>query len=205
MNPGGTLAETPASNPGTTSASQPTYAQQQAAQLQTVWDATTQSFQTGNPNPMIDAGQNAAVNDADRFEQRLGIGDSPISATLHADRSIHRAVNKAASTVICTELQRNGDASAYDLTIEYRFVAKLPAFIVRGYRIWAVPYVDQMRKHPALYAATVPLAKAFMQESAAVLGLRPHSLLGAAVILVGLPICALIGAVSLPLLQPCEV
>ena len=185
----------------------PTLAAQQIAQAQGVWDATTQSFRTGNPNPMIDAAQSAAINDATRFEDRFGIShDNPINDTLNADQSIHNAANKiGGGTVICTEVVRRGDATSYDLAIEYRFVEKFPSFVVRGYRIWAIPYVALMQKSELVYKLTRPLAKAFMQESAALLGLRKHSFLGAAIILVGTPICAVIGAISLPLLTPCEV
>lgn len=186
--------------------SAPNLSQQQAAQGGAIWDAQTQTWRTANPNPVIDAAQNATINDATRFEDKLGLHSSPVSTTLRTDRTVHQAANNLASgnTVICTELMRRGDASMYDLVIEYRFVDKIPAFIVRGYRIWAIPYVAQMRKSSALYDATRPFAEAFIKESAAILGLRPHSILGMAVIGIGLPICAVIGAASLLLLKPCE-
>lgn len=150
----------------------------------------------------IVAPTNQLIAGATQFEDRLGIThDNPTQDLLSADRDARRRMG---STVICTEVVRRGDATQYDLTIEYRFVEKLPHFVVRGYRVWALPYVSLMRKSELVYKLTRPLARAFMQESAALLGLRKHSLLGAAVILVGTPFCAVIGAISLPLLTPCE-
>lgn len=102
-------------------------------------------------------------------------------------------------TVICTEIVRQGSATQYDLEIEYRFAKHLPECVLRGYRLWAVPYVSLMRKSPLVSRITKPFAKAFMQESAALLGLRKHSMLGGLILLVGLPVCAVLGVSLLAL------
>ena len=122
----------PSPVPGSTPTSGSSLAQQQLDQAGRIWDAQKQSWRTGDPNIMIGAVQDAMVNDANRFERKLGIPASPVSATFRIDRGIHRALNQvtprpvspatvvkklSGGTVICTELARRGDATPYDLAL----------------------------------------------------------------------------------------
>lgn len=97
-------------------------------------------------------------------------------------------------TVICTEFVNTKKISLDDYLHEKRFIDALPWRVINGYRYMAVPYVFWMRKHPKAEERTLRLTRAFVREAIALsYRKQSHSLLGLAIMAVGIPLCAVVG------------
>lgn len=97
--------------------------------------------------------------------------------------------------VICTHFFRRGmfERDLWRADLEFTFQNLSPK-TVRGYHVWAIPYVRLMRRSKLAEAIMYPLAKARAVELAHQMGKREKgSFFGKIVRLVGEPICFAIG------------
>lgn len=104
--------------------------------------------------------------------------------------------NTAATRVICSELHAQGrlDTGLYKLDVAFTKRYLSPPTLVRGYHLWAVPFVKLMRKHIWLSNLVQPIAEWRAEEIAYLIGeRRKGNLKGMVVRIVGEPICYLLG------------
>jgi hypothetical protein len=95
---------------------------------------------------------------------------------------------KSGGTVICTELLRQGLVSEELVDLEHKYHFDWDVYW--GYRIWADPVVEGMKKSKLLTLFMSVLGRAFLQEVAhRVEPGRKRDLLGSLIIKVGSPIC----------------
>ncbi len=99
------------------------------------------------------------------------------------------------TTLICTELHRQGLLTTADLRLSHEDALKrLTAAHRRGYHFWAVGIVRTMRKSPRTTRAFRRLAQARVDEIAARNGDTSRAnLLGKLLIAIGEPTCLLVG------------
>lgn len=102
---------------------------------------------------------------------------------------------KSGGSVICTELKRLGIMSAE--LYEYAHLSRpVHPVILNGYHLWAVPYVEAMRKWRLPRVIAAPLAMAWATQRAhkmAPAKFTKGSLLGSVVHVVGGSLCFAIG------------
>ncbi|CAK0748547.1 hypothetical protein CCP3SC15_1560007 [Gammaproteobacteria bacterium] len=102
---------------------------------------------------------------------------------------------KSGGSVICTELKRLGIMSAE--LYEYAHLSRpVHPIILNGYHLWAVPYVEAMRKWRLPRVIAAPLAMAWATQRAhkmAPAKFAKGSLLGSVVHVVGGSLCFAIG------------
>ena len=99
------------------------------------------------------------------------------------------------SRVICTELMRQGMLDKAIWRADLLFTRKhLSPATVRGYHLWAIPYVRLMRRSPWAQNLIRPLATWRAEELAFQMGVRPRcNWKGKFLRWVGEPICFAIG------------
>ncbi len=105
-----------------------------------------------------------------------GIGgpyQGAITAAASVVGGVHAAVTSSScsSRVICTHFYRKGmlDQSVWRADMAFTFKNLSPT-TVRGYHVWAIPYVRLMRKSPLAEKLMFPIAKYRAQELAYQMG-----------------------------------
>lgn len=107
----------------------------------------------------------------------------------------HYGSSASASRIICTYFYRKGllDKAVWRADVEFTLKNASPTAI-RGYHVWAIPYIRWMRRSTLAEKLILPLAKWRAQELAYQMGVVSRgSWRGKLVRLVGEPICWLIG------------
>lgn len=101
----------------------------------------------------------------------------------------------AAARVICTELHAQGLMCTALYRLDVDFTKRcLSQTTIRGYHLWAIPLVKQMRKKKWLTQLIQPLATGRAEEIAYLMGERDTgNLLGKIIRTMGEPICYLLG------------
>jgi hypothetical protein len=100
-----------------------------------------------------------------------------------------KSKTKKKTSVICTELTRQGKLPPALYSLGHAHFLKLHPQTVAGYRVWADKVVPLMRKSRALSNFLAPIALARYR----MIVLQEFSILGAATIYLGQPICFVIG------------
>lgn len=102
---------------------------------------------------------------------------------------------KGKGRVICTHFLRTGKLSRTLWKLDVRFTAEhLSPSVVRGYQLWAIPYVRLMRRHQWAEAIMLPFALCRAEEVAFQMGeAETPNYAGKCVRLVGEPLCWLLG------------
>lgn len=100
-----------------------------------------------------------------------------------------KSKTKKKMSVICTELARQGKLPPALYSLGYSHFLKLHPQTVAGYRVWADKVVPMMRKSRRLSNFLAPIAIARYR----LVVLQEFSILGAATIYLGQPICFVIG------------
>jgi len=102
------------------------------------------------------------------------------------------------SRVICTHFMRKGLMDPALWRADIAFTRQhLPAAMVRGYHLWAIPYVRLMRRSPWAEKLMLPLALWRAEEIAFRMGLREKgNWKGKLLRWTGEPVCWLIGKVT---------
>lgn len=100
--------------------------------------------------------------------------------------------------VICTHFMRKGLMDPALWRADIAFTRQhLPAAMVRGYHLWAIPYVRLMRRSPWAEKLMLPLALWRAEEIAFRMGLREKgNWKGKLLRWAGEPVCWLIGKVT---------
>ncbi len=100
--------------------------------------------------------------------------------------------------VICTHFMRKGMMDPALWRADIAFTRQhLPAAMVRGYHLWAIPYVRLMRRSPWAEKLMLPLALWRAEEIAFRMGLREKgNWKGKLLRWTGEPVCWLIGKVT---------
>ena len=99
-------------------------------------------------------------------------------------------VGWASSTVICTELHRQGYVPKELLDLEKKYQSNFDHETYWGYRIWADPVVRGMRRSAMLTKIVALFGKAFIEEVAhRVEPERKGSKFGSLILKVGVPLC----------------
>jgi hypothetical protein len=105
-------------------------------------------------------------------------------------KSFSSSIQGAAKvTVICTELVRQGKLSEDLYLAGHEHFTKLSPVTVNGYHAWAMRLIPLMQKSEKLSNFFLPVAKARYE----MIVNKKFSLLGAATIYIGQPLCYLIG------------
>lgn len=105
----------------------------------------------------------------------------------------------AYTTVICTELNRQGLLPDKWMLADQRFGASMPAVVMNGYHFWARPLVRLMQQSHTVTTAVNFFAQPWAQEMAHLEGVEPEgSFAGAFVMVVGIPLSALFGVLFTP-------
>ncbi|QSH39327.1 type II secretion system protein [Candidatus Kaiserbacteria bacterium] len=100
------------------------------------------------------------------------------------------------TTVICTELYRQGLLDDVIYEADAAFGATLSQTTLRGYHAWAVPVVTLMQKSEQVTRIVAVIAKPWTVEMAHQMGvLDEGSIIGKAMMIVGVPVSWTIGAV----------
>lgn len=105
---------------------------------------------------------------------------------------------KSNDRVICTHFMRKGLMDLALWRADITFTRQhLPAAMVRGYHLWAIPYVRLMRRSPWAEKLMLPLALWRAEEIAFRMGLREKgNWKGKLLRWTGEPVCWLIGKVT---------
>lgn len=90
--------------------------------------------------------------------------------------------------VICTELKSTGELDAKLYAEGAKHISSLPSEVIRGYHLWAVPYTKWMRKNKFARAIAKPVAIGRANQLAG-----NWNLLGWFTVILGEPVCGLIG------------
>jgi hypothetical protein len=109
--------------------------------------------------------------------------------TLEKGKSVSKKSSSGMKTVICTELMRQGKLSEELYNAGHEHFLSLPPEVIVGYRVWADKVVPLMQKSPLLSKMLAPVANARYE----MIVNKKFSLIGAATIYIGQPICFLIG------------
>ena len=97
-------------------------------------------------------------------------------------------------TVICTELNRQGLISDELFALESRFGKTVPHEMMDGYRMWACPVVDAMRRSRVVTAIVKALAMPVINEMAhRVDSAHEGSFIGSLTLALGKPFCGWLG------------
>jgi len=106
--------------------------------------------------------------------------------------------NESSGRVICTHFMRKGLMDQALWRADIAFTRQhLPAAMVRGYHLWAIPYVRLMRRSPWAEKLMLPLALWRAEEIAFRMGLREKgNWKGKLLRWTGEPVCWLIGKVT---------
>jgi hypothetical protein len=103
------------------------------------------------------------------------------------------------STIICTELHRQGLMPDSWMQADQDFGHKMPAIVMNGYHAWARPVVSLMQRSHAFTMFVYAFAHPWAQEMAYLQGVEDHgSFLGILVMVVGVPFSALVGIFVTP-------
>ena len=102
---------------------------------------------------------------------------------------------KGKGRVICTHFLKTGKLSRTLWRLDVQFSAeRLSPAVVRGYHLWAVPYVRLMRQHSWAEAVMLPLARCRAEEIAFQMGANPApNYAGKLVRVFGESVCWLLG------------
>lgn len=113
--------------------------------------------------------------------------------TVQTTEQQSKSKTKKRMSVICTELERQGllDTQLYEAG--HAHFLTLPAQTVAGYRIWANKVVPVLRDNPKLAKFLAPAVNARYQYIVN----KKFSVIGAATVYIGQPVCYLIGTVVL--------
>ena len=146
----------------------------------------------------LDAAQK--FKDGDKLGGALTIASGALDAyqAFNANSAIP-SQSGAAARVICSELHTQGrlDTGLYKLDVAFTKRCLSPT-LVRGYHLWAVPFVKLMRKHFWLSYLVQPIARWRAEEIAYIMGERPKSnFKGMLVRLIGEPICYVLGLLKI--------
>jgi hypothetical protein len=98
-------------------------------------------------------------------------------------------IGAGVGTVICTELVRQGKLDRNLYEAGHAHFLSLNPLIVSGYQWWAIPMVARMKNNEVLSNFFLPVAKARYQY----LVLRKTSILGVGSVIIGHPVCFLLG------------
>jgi hypothetical protein len=97
-------------------------------------------------------------------------------------------------TVICTELYLRGLIGSEHYDADIAFGKSLPFEVIDGYHLWARPVVRLMKRSPLamkiVYAVARPWIAEMVYRQA---GIGKGSVIGAAMLFIGIPICHAIG------------
>lgn len=100
-------------------------------------------------------------------------------------------------TVICTELYRQGLMDEATFEADTEFGNQLPRSVIRGYHLWAAPMAKLMHKSKLLTRLIAPIGLAWAREmKRRVTGEGEGSILGAAILAIGVPTCRMLGQLS---------
>jgi hypothetical protein len=143
----------------------------------------------------LDAAQK--FKDGDKLGGALSIASGALNAyqSFNSDSPAFKEGLTDKARVICTELHAQGrlDTELYKLDVSFTKRC-LSATTVRGYHLWAVPFVKWMRKYPFVSTLVCPVARWRAEEIAYNMGARPKgNYKGMIVRLFGEPICFLLG------------
>lgn len=172
--------------------------------------ASQQAAQAENESMGLDAGA------AEAASHGIGVGipgtaagvgaTGPSSGSSSSSSSSSSGVSNAAeggtadggtgdgSTVICTELHRQGYLSDAIYKADQEFGGTLPHEVLRGYHGWALPWVKVMRASTLAARLTWLVARPWSQHMAFKMGVvEKDSRIGRIVMNVGLPLCEFMG------------
>ena len=93
-------------------------------------------------------------------------------------------------TVLCTELNRQGVMSDELYIKESQATKNIPENVKDGYRLWAIPLVNKMKKSKKLTKFLTPFIMSFANHLAG-----NKNILGKVLLSIGLPICSVINSV----------
>jgi hypothetical protein len=101
-------------------------------------------------------------------------------------------------SVICTEMNRRGWLEDDIYKADEAFGSSLPAIIINGYHVWAVPLASRMRREDAVGNALARAAACFALPWAHEMAYRRAAAaqghwLGTVLLCIGVPLCAAIG------------
>lgn len=128
----------------------------------------------------------------------LSSGDQSPNCASTWSTSTCSSSSSGSSRVICTHFFRKGmiEQNIWRADLEFTFKHLSPT-VVRGYHVWAIPYVKLMRKSPIAEKIMLPLAKCRAIELAHKMGVvEKGSLRGKMIRAIGEPICFMIGVLA---------
>jgi hypothetical protein len=127
------------------------------------------------------------------YASRYGAANQAYSSQYESNQATARSIGESASsTVICTELYRQGLVSFQFSKIGMVFGQVAGSDIYMGYRIMADPIVERMRKSKRFTKFVAFFAIPTMREMARQLGIEDKgSLMGRVIIFVGMSLCRL--------------
>ena len=105
------------------------------------------------------------------------------------------------SKIICLESHRQGLLDTKIFEADEAWGDVIPKIVLDGYHLWAKPIVRKMRKSHSFSKKVAWLAKPVAKEAAKQMGVGEGSKIGLAMLCVGMPICAILGAAMLPFKQ----
>ena len=111
------------------------------------------------------------------------------ATTVEKEKKVSKKSSGGAKTVICTELMKQGKLSEELYSAGHEHFLSLPPEVIIGYRVWADKVVPLMQKSERLSKILAPVAVARYE----MIVNKKFSLLGAATIYIGQPICFMIG------------
>ena len=133
--------------------------------------------------------------EGERYDRSGNQVDRPSLQDFNDKHSSSSSDDSGDSRVICTHFFRIGQMSSVLWRADMEFTRRLSPQTVRGYHLWAIPYVRFMRRHSWAASIMLPLAIARAQEVAFVVGVAQRgSALGKIIRLLGEPICWVLGA-----------
>ena len=103
--------------------------------------------------------------------------------------------------IICLESHRQGLLDTKIFEADEAWGDIIPKIVLDGYHLWAKPVVRKMRKSRSFSKKVAWLAKPVAKEAAKQMGVGEGSKIGLAMLCVGMPICAILGAAMLPFKQ----
>jgi hypothetical protein len=98
------------------------------------------------------------------------------------------------STVICTELRRQGRMDDATWRADEAFGRSVSRVTLAGYYVWGRPLARLMARSLLTTTLVAPLALCWAREMAYRMGARPHgSVIGRVIMAVGIPLCTFLG------------
>ena len=148
--------------------------------------ASQQAAQSENEAMGLDAGQ------AEAASHGIGVGVPGTAAGMGATGP---GGDSGDSTVICTELHRQGYLSDEIYDADKEFGSTLPYEVLRGYHRWALPWVKVMKASTLATRLTWLVARPWAQHMAFKMGVgEKDSFIGRQIMKFGLPLCRAIGS-----------